>query len=683
MKTIRIATLLAIGGIMMTGCSYDIPHPEPTIDPVVKPYNTFDYSTTNDSVQVNLTYDLQVKAPIYFELFTEEPGEWADNGQYYKKEDILPFYAGYTDKEGKFSEQISLPAYATRVYAYSPAFIATSIMDAEVNGKSLTFTDPVSTWAGTRSTRAGLADNTNFSYMVCPPEKAGYASYQNEKRWFDWLVTYDNSGRVLNRFEGSPELPAITQDKIAEYVNSHLAVFPITSNTTYPTNYICKDDIELTENTEIAITCIGGHTCWNGSLGYYYYPLGTEPKSLNDVNVVLTFPNTQHGSINKDYNGTLTMGTHPGDCVKLKYYPHIAEGSQDEATDIFPAGIKVGFVLVPNAWSKQIYDKERKQRSATSPFISRDLNGGPMYKKNTQELIAMAASYEQDGRILISFEDDNDRDRNYSDFIIAFQTSKPTAHKPAPLPKHQRVYSETNIGVYAFEDQWPDKGDYDLNDVMFTCKYYKITSSGNNGIYEEGYTYKTYANELHKEILESGLAVMVKWWVKTDTLKLSVRRPGEEEFTPVPLRFEQGPKLAFLTDNVHPEIGTEYRLTICHNADNGSMPTGRTWFQPVLFRYVDGKYLEIGVTSNQPSGKADKSFFNTKDDCTVFGNNSKAYYVREGNYPFSFFLDNATEKDIEKLMKAENESRCISEVYPYYDEWVASKGTKAKDWYKK
>ena len=72
MKTTRIATLLAIGGIMMTGCSYDIPHPEPTSDPVVKPYNTFDYSTTNDSVQVNLTYDLQVKAPIYFELFTEE-----------------------------------------------------------------------------------------------------------------------------------------------------------------------------------------------------------------------------------------------------------------------------------------------------------------------------------------------------------------------------------------------------------------------------------------------------------------------------------------------------------------------------------------------------------------------------------------------------------------------------------
>lgn len=682
MKKIRMAATLALAGMTLAGCSYHIEHIDPTIDPVVKPYNTFDYSTTNDSVQVSLAYDLQVKAPIYFELFDEEPGAWADNGEYYKKEGVLPFYAGYTDKEGKFSGQISLPAYATRIYAYSPAFIATSIMDAEVKGKSLTFTDPVSTWAGTRSTRAGQAGNTNFSYVVCPSDQGKYESYKKEKRWFDWLVTYDNKGRVQNRFEGSPELPAITQDKITEYVNTHLAIFPITNKSTYPTDYICKDDIVLTENTEIAITCIGGHSCWNGSLGYYYYELGEEPKSLDDVNVVLTFPNTQNGGINKDYNGTLTMGTHPGDCVKLKYYPYIAEGRQEGATDVFPAGIKLGFVLVPNAWSQKIYDKERKQRSATSPLISRNYLGEAMYKKNTTDLIAMAASYELDGHILISFEDDNEYDHNYSDFIIDFQTSKATAHKPAPLPKYQRVYSEINIGVYAFEDQWPDKGDYDLNDVMFTCKYYKITSSGNNGIYEEGYTYKTYANEQHREILESGLAVMVPAWNKTDTLKLSVRRPGEEGFTQVPLRFEQGPKLAFLTDNVHPEIGTEYRLTICHNANGGSLPTGKMWFQPVIFRYVDGKFLEIGVTSNKPSNWADKSFFNTKDDCSVLGS-ARTYYVRDGIYPFSFFLDNATEKDIEKLMKADNESRCISEVYPYYDEWVASKGTKAQDWYKK
>ena len=288
-------------------------------------------------------------------------------------------------------------------------------MDAEVNGKSVTFTDPVSTWAGRRSTRAAMADNTNFSFMTCPVEniKDKYASYKLENRWFDWLVTYDNKGRVQNRFEGSATMPAITEDKIAEYVKSHLAVFPITNRSKYPTDYICKDDIELTQNTELAITCIGGNTCWNSSLGYYYYPIGQEPKSLNDVNVVMTFPNTQNGGIvaNK-YDGTLTMGTHPGDCVKLKYYPNIASGSKEGATDVFPAGIKLGFVLVCNAWSektKNDWDMDRKQRSSTSPFISRNLNGKAMYD-NSKNLISMAAWYEQDGQILISFEDDNDYD---------------------------------------------------------------------------------------------------------------------------------------------------------------------------------------------------------------------------------------------------------------------------------
>ena len=158
-----MAATLALAGMTLAGCSYHIEHIDPTTDPVVKPFNTFDFSTTNDSVQVNLAYDLQVKAPIYFELYDEEPGAWADNGQYYKREDALPLYAGYTDGEGKFCDKLSLPAYVTRLYAYTPAFIATSIMDAEVNGKSVTFTDPVSTWAGRRSTRAGMAGNTNFS----------------------------------------------------------------------------------------------------------------------------------------------------------------------------------------------------------------------------------------------------------------------------------------------------------------------------------------------------------------------------------------------------------------------------------------------------------------------------------------------------------------------------------------
>ncbi len=686
MKKIRMAATLALAGMTLAGCSYHIEHLDPTTDPVEKPFNSFDFSTTNDSVQVNLAYDLQVKAPIYFELYDEEPGAWADNGQYYKREDALPLYAGYTDGEGKFSDKLSLPAYVTRLYAYTPAFIATSIMDAEVNGKSVTFTDPVSTWAGTRSTRAGMADNTNFSFMTCPVEniKDKYASYKLEKRWFDWLVTYDNKGRVQNRFEGSATMPAITEDKIAEYVKSHLAVFPITNRSKYPTDYICKDDIELTQNTELAITCIGGNTCWNSSLGYYYYPIGQEPKSLNDVNVVMTFPNTQNGGIvaNK-YNGTYTMGTHAGDCVKLKYYPNIASGSKEGATDVFPAGIKLGFVLVPNAWSektKKDYDKDRKQRSSTSPFISRNLNGEAMYDKSNN-LISMAAWYEQDGKILISFEDDNDYDHSYSDFIIAFQANPALPNRPAPIPAYRRDTVETNIGVYAFEDQWPLKGDYDLNDVMFTSKHYKVMSSENQGVYEQGYIYKIYANEAHREILPSGLAVITHQVYATDTLRLYVRRHGEKDFKEASLTYDAKNKLAYLTDNVHDEVGTEFRLSIYHKADYSLQNKGRAWIQPVIYRYVDGKYLEIGVTGNEPSGLADRSFFGTQDDCSVL--TSKIYYVREGNYPFSFFLDNGTEKDIEKLMKAENESRCISEIYPYYDEWVTSNGEDAKDWYKK
>ena len=62
---------------------YIAPEPEKP-ELVEKEYNTFNFSTENSQSYVNLSYNTGVKTNIYFELFDEEPGEWADNGKYYK-----------------------------------------------------------------------------------------------------------------------------------------------------------------------------------------------------------------------------------------------------------------------------------------------------------------------------------------------------------------------------------------------------------------------------------------------------------------------------------------------------------------------------------------------------------------------------------------------------------------------
>lgn len=440
---------IASVAVLLAGCSTNSGDfiKEPEIPEVVeKEYNTFNFSTENSQSYVNLSYNADVKTSIYFELFDEEPGEWAENGKYYKKEGVLPIYSGFTDENGQFKSNISLPSYVSKLYAYTPYFIATPILETTMEGNTAKFVDNKE-YSARALTRAAMTGVTNKSYMVCPVEEipSNLPSYATEKRWFDSEVDYDNNGRLQTLFKGEENLPLIPQDKLDSYLQTHLAVFPVDKNS-FPEEYIKQADIKITQPAEVAVTIIGGNTCWNSSMGYYYYPDGQQPTSLDEANVILLFPNTQNGT----YRGSAaSAGVSNGNCVKLKYYPNIANnGDMSEATDIFPANSRIGFVLAANAWSNRFnnWTNDRMQRSATSANMSKDYLGKAYNKP-------MSAVYNIDGQVLVSFEDDNNYDHNYSDLVMTFQTNPVDAPGPTPDPKYEFRKTTENIGFYIFEDQ--------------------------------------------------------------------------------------------------------------------------------------------------------------------------------------------------------------------------------------
>ena len=671
---------IASVAILLAGCStnagdYIAPEPE-NPEVVEKEYNTFNFSTENSQSYVNLSYNADVKTSIYFELFDEEPGEWAENGKYYKKEGVMPIYSGFTDENGEFKSTVSLPSYVTKLYAYTPYFIATPILETTMNGNTATFVDNKE-YSARALTRAAMAGVTNKSYMVCPVEEipSNLPSYATEKRWFDSEVDYDNNGRLQTLFEGEEKLPLIPQDKLDSYLQTHLAVFPVDKNS-FPEEYIKQADIKITKPAEVAVTIIGGNTCWNSSMGYYYYPDGQQPTSLDEANVILLFPNTQNGT----YRGSAaSAGVSNGNCVKLKYYPNIANnGDMSEATDIFPANSRIGFVLAANAWSNRFnnWTNDRMQRSATSANMSKDYLGKAYNKP-------MSAVYNIDGQVLVSFEDDNNYDHNYSDLVMTFQTNPVDAPGPTPDPKYEFRKTTENIGFYIFEDQWPSKGDYDLNDVIFNATYTKVYSTANNAIYEEGYTFKTYTNAAKAEKLKSGVAVKVNGLQPTDQIEFFVKKPGAKEFTAATFERDTKNNIIYLTDNAKSNIGTEYMFNVKHDEALGALyKEKKVTIKPFIYRDVDGKRLEIHIAQEAPTNAADKSFFGTEDDASQPDKN--IFYVRSGNYPFGIFLDGATESDMTKLFDADNETRAIDEdeVYPKYKSWVESNGKKDKDWYK-
>ena len=669
---------IASVAVLLAGCSSnsgDYIGPEPEKPELVeKEYNTFNFSTENSQSYVNLSYNADVKTNIYFELFDEEPGEWADNGKYYKKEGVLPIYSGFTDENGQFKSNISLPSYVSKLYAYTPYFIATPILETTMEGNTATFVDnkEYSARALTRAATGG-----EKSYMVCPTNEIpnNLSSYASEKRWYDSDVDYDANGRLSELFKGEENLPLIPQDKLDNYLKTHLAIFPIDRNS-FPEDYIKQADITITKPAEVAVTIIGGNTCWNSSMGYYYYPEGQKPASLDEANVILLFPNTQNGT----YAGSASSaGVSNGDCVKLKYYPNIANnGDKSGATDIFPANYRIGFVLAANAWSKRFgkWTHDRKQRSATSADMSKDYLGKAYSKP-------MSAVYNIDGQVLVSFEDDNNYDHNYSDLVMTFQTNPVDAPGETPDPKYEFRKTTENVGFYIFEDQWPSKGDYDLNDVIFNATYTKVYSTANNAIYEEGYTFKTYTNAAKAEKLKSGVAVKVEGLKATDQIEFFVKKPGETEFTAANFERDTRNNIIYLTDNAKSNIGTEYMFNVKHDEALGALyKEKKVKIKPFIYRDVDGKRLEIHIAQEAPTNVADKSFFGTEDDASQ--PDKKIFYVRSGNYPFGIFLKGATESDMTKLFDADNETRAIDEdeVYPKYKSWVESNGKKDKDWYK-
>ena len=673
---------IASVAILLAGCSSnsgDYIDSEAEKPEVEKEYNTFNFSTENSQSYVNLSYNADVKTNIYFELFDKEPGEWADNGKYYKKEGVLPIYSGFTDENGQFKSNISLPSYVSKLYAYTPYFIATPILETTMTGNTATFVDNKE-YSARALTRAAMTGVTNKSYMVCPVEEipSNLPSYATEKRWFDSEVDYDNNGRLQTLFEGEENLPLIPQDKLDSYLQTHLAVFPVDKNS-FPEEYIKQADIKITKPAEVAVTIIGGNTCWNSSMGYYYYPDGQQPTSLDEANVILLFPNTQNGT----YRGSAaSAGVSNGNCVKLKYYPNISNnGDMSEATDIFPANSRIGFVLAANAWSNRFnnWTNDRMQRSATSANMSKDYLGKAYNKP-------MSAVYNIDGQVLVSFEDDNNYDHNYSDLVMTFQTNPVDAPGPTPDPKYEFRKTTENVGFYIFEDQWPSKGDYDLNDVIFNATYTKVYSTANNAIYEEGYTFKTYTNAAKAEKLKSGVAVKVNGLQPTDQIEFFVKKPGAKEFTAATFERDTKNNIIYLTDNAKSNIGTEYMFNVKHDEALGALyKEKKVTIKPFIYRDVDGKRLEIHIAQEAPTNAADKSFFGTEDDASQ--PDKKIFYVRSGNYPFGIFLDGATESDMSKLFDAENETIAIDgdeehPIYPKYKSWVESNGSKDKDWYK-
>ena len=690
---IAVATAL----LALSGCSdHSVYGPQTELDE--KEYNSFDFSTINNNVAVNIEYSVNLEASVFFSIYDQEPGSWVENA-YVLKDGIQPLYSGWTSKDGTFSASLSLPSYLKKVYVYTPAMFSTRIMEAEVNGSQINVAEKnYASQAATRATKentwgAFITDidlddwfdwifnhqsgNNNYSYMVAG--KTRPAEY-NDGNWKDWLVTYNTQGMLdkkslIGNNDKKDEDLYLGKQLAGKLYEVHQAVINVNQKEC-PQELRSEYDMLITKEGEIAINFLGGSTCWNSSLGYYVYRDGEKPASLAEANVVLVFPNTQDGFKTKTYNGESTKGVFTGSCVKLKYYPNIASGSQKGATYKFPAGYRIGFVLATNAWSNRIKNcgSNYRVRSATSSGLSVDRNGKIFDVPRTAVYKYKDKDTNKD-YVMVSFED-NTHDNNFSDVVFTLTTRATIDKIPDVDPK---VEVNELKGIYAFEDLWPAKGDYDMNDVMTKSTYTKLVDSKNK-IYEESYTFKTYGNYA---TLTNGLAVRLDGVSTTDNLEFYVKAVGDEDFSALKTTYDATDRVVVLTNDVNTNKGAEYKVKVIH-AENSPVEKETIDAEPFIFRAEESgdavAWWEVHLTGYKPTSKMNFGYFNTGDDCSQ--PDKDIYYVRKGNYPFAFFLAGATDEDLSPMLDPNNESMPIDKLYSGYSGWVTSNGATNTDWYK-
>lgn len=688
--------------------------------------NTFDFSTTQ-SVKLTVDYSACGAGAVFFSIYDEYP--MSDDTDPVLRDDIQPVFEAYTNKSGIFNTEITLPAYAEHLYIYTGNFfVKEQLLECDVlNGSAKVIAGSSramtrSAFTGTRSDDGEQTTSQETLYQLSYLVDWRTGDKINERIYKDWftpLGSWDkNTGRpsyLMDSSDADYSKLAFTPDEMAGIKQT--IGNALTNKKSCDTRYRQPFDLVLDKNSEVAVTVVGGNTCWNSTMGYYYYPEDQIPTKREDLNIIMLFPNTQDGQSdfiekkasgkddNYKYNGNIAL--HSGDVVQLMYYPNIANGDYSGATKEFPKGMRIGFILKSNGWGMQksvgnkkyynIYKGDLKGSDVSRQYNAwassteslsyssddeeqnaADKGTYAFPNPNGQARTAKFAYENADGQqyAIVSFEDAcNDDD--YDDIILALKPVGVFEKLPTPDEKVTKA-----TGVYAFEDLWPARGDYDLNDAVvdFSQIWTWNTPDIENveaKIFKESVNLTTYQNYV---TLKSGLAVLIDNKVAPTSIKMKTIKGANVREVTFETEEEENGKVYLLTEDIKANLGTQYIIEFEYSG--GITESEISVVKPFIYRNENGGRWEVHLPFEAPTSKMIMSYFHAEGSDDLSEPSKGIYYVREGNYPFAFFLSGVTIDSFKStLLARENESIRINDLYSGFLEWSVSKGKKQKYWY--
>jgi LruC domain-containing protein len=437
--------------------------------------------------------------------------------------------------------------------------------------------------------------------------------------------------------------------------------------------------ISLLEEGEVFVTFIHEGAGYRNSFGYFTFDPNNPPLTPSDVDEIIVFPNLS--------------------------YPHLTNGHR-LSLGTFPSGTHIGFFIAANGFSYYTGVKDNKV-----PYYYSLQNLNPEEDPALRQHLVLLYDNEV-SEVILGFEDlprtwgDND----FNDAVFSLKTTPETALNTGDLVNLPNVNDSDADGVFdesdefpndykrafssyypsrndfvtlAFEDNWPNVGDYDLNDLVIREQFRTIYNSDGD---ITGFTISGFI-DARGAANRNGFAMRIMEHSPSLIEEASLTI-NDQVFQKVPEDYQTDAVLVFWQDS-HAYTQTNESGKCAHF----NTVVDCTRFDPVPF-LLDVKFsstletlnhsildffifrtndrsLEVHFAGYAPTDLFDSTRFGRFDDTSEPENNR--YFKNQQNLPWAL--------KINSQWRYPQEYIDVVWAYPTYELWVESSGVEEPNWH--
>lgn len=256
-----------------------------------------------------------------------------------------------------------------------------------------------------------------------------------------------------------------------------------------------------------------------------------------------------------------------------------------------------------------------------------------------------------------------------------------------PLRAFNNYFPADGNGSLAFEDMWPDQGDYDFNDLVLDYQFQTVTNANNfvteinarfvikaiGAGYKNGFGFQFNQNFPADQILVTGSELTENFI----SLETNGSETGQDKTTIIV--FDNA------SNHLDPQGGTgvnvnhdfaysqpdTIHLTINFTDDvyTALQISPETWNPFLIVNKIRGR--EVHLANHAPTSIADLNLLGTSDDHSIPA--SGIYYKTSNNLPWAIEIPVSFDYPVEKAS--------IADAHLKFINWAASAGNQYTDWY--